>query len=943
MVQELVKICVSKLGYNSVTDDELNSTIQFFSPLYPTVNVHEAKKMLAQHYNINVAPYKVLVDMERRKPWYKVFKANNPDTIDNGFWQRYKTYLLSEKHFAPDVVKSTDNLTDDIMDYLFDPNLRKIEIDKKGLVVGHVQSGKTMNFTSLICKASDAGFNLIIILAGIHNNLRSQTQTRLDEEFLGFDTQYKRVYDTNGEFTIGVGKIGGYPNTVASSLTTSEQKGDFTAQKANGGIAFNTNDTLIMVVKKNSSILKRVKNWLETKTDSNDKIEIKSLLVIDDEADHASINTKKDTETPTAINRLIREIMSLFYRRAYVGYTATPFANIFINCDNTDDLFPRDFIVSLPAPSNYIGPDKIFGTSVELSDNDDLLPICRKISDFQDFFPDKQKIDGQLPHSLPESLITAIQSFIITCAIRTLRGQEYKHNSMLVHVTRYKGWQNNVKELVENEFNYIKNGVIQNDKAIIEQLREVFEIDTPENKSYKTTSHEILESSFADIDSGIKVHEWEDVRPLLRKVVERIETMAINGDSKDALKYYENKDKGLYVIAIGGDKLSRGLTLEGLSVSYYLRASKMYDTLMQMGRWFGYRPGYVDLCRLFTSPELNKWFCHITLANEELRAEFDALARANATPDSYALKVRTAPEQLQITAVSKMRNADTIQLSWAGRLVETYQLPLDKNVIHRNLISTQNFLESLGAPSPIDKRNYLRSKEGEYLWSNVSPDDICDFFSKFKVADDLKKVNLTLILNYIKKLNSSFGELSSWRVSLKSVKNENDKYFELANGIKAGCSFRNADSKDSVDTYYIRKNHIVSSATDELVDIEDDILKIALSETKRDEPSWDEFYPSPKLVRTKYRPCYNPLLIIYPLDPIGANTWSDKKRTKLLIDRGFTENDDPIIGFAIVFPMSNNMNNAVIEYAINNSLIEEFIESENYYNQSTDADDYYND
>ncbi len=937
MVQELVNLCISKLGYRSVSDDELNSTIQFISPLYPTVNVHEAKKMLAQHYNINVAPYKVLVDMERRKPWYKVFKANNPDTIDNGFWQRYKTFLLSEKHFAPDVVKSTDNLTDDIMDYLFDPNLRKIEIDKKGLVVGHVQSGKTMNFTSLICKASDAGFNLIIILAGIHNNLRSQTQTRLDEEFLGFDTQYKRVYDTNGEFTIGVGKIGGYPNTVASSLTTSEQKGDFTAQKANGGIAFNTNDTLIMVVKKNSSILKRVKNWLETKTDSNDKIEIKSLLVIDDEADHASINTKKDSETPTAINRLIREIMSLFYRRAYVGYTATPFANIFINCDNTDDLFPRDFIVSLPAPSNYIGPDKIFGTSVELSDNDDLLPICRKISDFQDFFPDKQKIDGQLPHSLPESLITAIQSFIITCAIRTLRGQEYKHNSMLVHVTRYKGWQNNVKELVENEFNYIKNGVIQNDKAIIEQLREVFEIDTPENKSYKTTSHEILESSFADIDTEIKVHDWEDVRPLLRKVVERIETMAINGDSKDALKYYENKDKGLYVIAIGGDKLSRGLTLEGLSVSYYLRASKMYDTLMQMGRWFGYRPGYVDLCRLFTSPELNKWFCHITLANEELRAEFDALARANATPDSYALKVRTAPEQLQITAVSKMRNADTVQLSWAGRLVETYQLPLDKNVIHRNLISTQNFLENLGNPLPVN--------QGDSLWSNVSPDDICDFFAKFKVAEDLKKVNLTLILNYIKKMNSSFGELSSWRVCLKNNKDENEKFFELSNGISAACFTRNADRKSDLQTYLIRKNHIVGNQRDEFVDLDTDTLNLALQESKAEDPKWNKSYPKPEIVRKserRYRSPYNPLLIIYPLNPKGANILNEE-RTEIEIDRGFTVNDDAIIGFAIAFPMSNNMNNAVIEYAINNSLIEEFIESENYYNQSTDADDYYND
>ncbi len=936
MVQELVNLCISKLGYRSVTDHELNSTIQFISQLYPTVNVAEAKKILAQHYNINVAPYKVLVDQERRTPWYKVFKANNPDSIDNGFWQRYKTYLQSEKHFAPEVIKSTDDLTDDIMDYLFDPNLRKIKIDKKGLVVGHVQSGKTSNFTSLICKASDAGFNLIIILAGIHNNLRSQTQTRLDEEFLGFDTQYQRVYDTNGEFTIGVGKIGGYNNTIASSLTTSEQTGDFSAQKANGGIAFNTSDTLIMVVKKNSAILKRVKNWLETKTDKNSKIEIKSLLVIDDEADHASINTKKESETPTAINRLIREIMSLFNRRAYVGYTATPFANIFINCDNTDDLFPRDFIVSLPAPSHYIGPDKIFGTSVELSDNDDLLPICRKISDFQDFFPDKQKIDGQLPHSLPESLITAIQSFIVTCAIRTLRGQEYKHNSMLVHVTRFKGWQNQVKELVENEFTYIKNGVIQNDKAIIEQLREIFEEDTPENKSYKTTSREILESSFADIDPAIKVHEWEEVKPLLRKVVERIEVMAINGDSKDALKYYENKDNGLYVIAIGGDKLSRGLTLEGLSVSYYLRASKMYDTLMQMGRWFGYRPGYVDLCRLFTSPELNKWFCHITLANEELRTEFDALARANATPDSYALKVRTAPEQLQITALTKMRNAETIQLSWAGRLVETYQLPLDKNVIHRNLVSTQNFLESLGNPSPFN--------DGDSLWRNVSPDDICDFFAKFKVAEDLKKVNLTLILNYIKKMNSSFGELSSWRVCLKNNKDEKEKFFELSNGISAACFTRNADRKSDLQTYLIRKNHIVGNQRDEFVDLDSDTLDLALLESKNEDSKWTKSYPKPEIVRKsvkQYRSPYNPLLIIYPLNPKGANILNEE-RTEIEIDRGFTVDDDPIIGFAIAFPMSKDMNGAVVEYAINNSLIDEFIESENYYNKSSDTDDYYN-
>lgn len=191
-------------------------------------------------------------------------------------------------------------------------------------------------------------------------------------------------------------------------------------------------------------------------------------------------------------------------------------------------------------------------------------------------------------------------------------------------------------------------------------------------------------------------------------------------------------------------------------------------------------------------------------------------------------------------------------------------------------------------------------------------------------------------------MNNSYGELSSWRVCLKSVKNDTGKTFSLANGTKVGCSFRNADENNSLDTYFIRKNHIVSSATDELIDIDDNFLRIALSETKQANSDWKEPYPSPKYVREKYRTCYNPLLIIYPLDPIGANTWSDKKKTNLLIDRGFSENDDPIIGFAIAFPLSNNMNNAVIEYAINNSLMDEFLESENYYNTSTDSDDYYN-
>ena len=304
------------------------------------------------------------------------------------------------------------------MDKLYDPTIHNVKgIDKKGLVVGQVQSGKTANYTGLICKAADAGFNLIIVLAGMHNNLRSQTQHRLDEDFLGFDTAHERAWQTNGTNRIGVGVLDN--NNTAISITTI--KSDFKKSLADSlGISFDIQTPLLLVVKKNTTVLKRLNTWLLSQTqeiNGEKRITNKSLLIIDDEADNASINTKKADEAPTAINGWIRKIAGHFYRFGYVGYTATPFANIFIPLDK-DDLFPRDFIINLPAPSNYIGAEKIFGTSLEVNDtNDDLLPIVRRINDYQSFFPDSHKKDDEPPTSLPISLQTAIKCFIVTLSL----------------------------------------------------------------------------------------------------------------------------------------------------------------------------------------------------------------------------------------------------------------------------------------------------------------------------------------------------------------------------------------------------------------------------------------------------------------------------------------------------------------------------------------------
>lgn len=912
-------VAVELIGRKDIVKDEdINNALTNVAILFPRINKEALKRELLANYTTTVEVHQILDGKTRRKPWVKQFCADRKSNWF--FWKRYKQYLEHDKGLPQASIAQIDHLTEDALDRLFNPQLNNIEIDKKGMVVGQVQSGKTANYIGLICKAADAGFNFIVVLAGIHNNLRSQTQARLDEGFLGFDTMFGRKAESGKSTKVGVGLIPGYKGAVANSITTSAEKGDFTKKGADSlGINFDTPTPILLVIKKNVSVLKRVIAWLQT-VSPDKKIDSKTLLMVDDEADNASINTNKKEDDPTKINDSIRQILGKFSRSAYVGYTATPFANIFIPL-RADDLFPRDFIISIPAPNNYIGPEKVFGTSVIPDDqNDDLLPIVNTIVDYEQFVPTGHRKDTPKPsfHDIPDSLKTAIKCFILTCAIRIARGQDRKHNSMLIHVTRFQVWQNVIRDLVEELFMYYKREIEADDPGIIEEFRSAFEEDSENYKSYCTITEEILNSSFKDIDPKIRRHTWEEVRQFLFKAVEKIEVKSINGSSADVLTYSENEENGISVIAIGGDKLSRGLTLEGLSVSYFLRASKMYDTLMQMGRWFGYRPGYVDLCRLFTSPELNDWFRHITLANEELRSEFNYLFESDSTPESYALKVRTHPGVLQITSLSKRRYTKDIQVSWSGRLVETYQLQLDENVCKSNLYATDSLVCKLGnAEHPI-------GHEECFLWRNVSPDDICEYLCKFKVGKNLIKVNLDYICDYIRKLNQ-YGELTSWRVALMSrVNPQNGAEYEFSNKLKVYSFLRSCAKETSEDEYFIRKNHIVGNQQDEFIDIGKDDLDAALVETRRVKnekgKDWKQNYPAPEIVRCKFRKVTEPLLMIYPLDAAGGS-------------KKYKHTDAPIIGLVMAFPSTNREGDAV-SYTVNQ--ISEFAEDESNFDNEND-------
>ena len=921
MQNQIINMCRVLIGPNAVvTDDQINDAIERVSLIFPNMDIAQVKSELLSLYGVRIQDFQILEGNERRQPWLRDFKAERKSTWD--FWVRYKQYLSEQKGFAPLVIQKLDEMSDRILDNLFNPQLTNITIDKKGLVVGQVQSGKTANYTGLICKAADAGFNFIVVLAGILNNLRSQTQSRIDEGFLGFDTQYERAYNINNTTKIGVGLIPGFDSAIANSYTTSLDSGDFNSRAANtAGFNFNAPQPIILVVKKNASVLKRLNTWLKAQAGGH-KIANKSLLLIDDEADNASINTKKDKDLdPTAINKGIRTLIGQFNRSAYVGYTATPFANIFIAQDESD-LFPRDFIINLPAPTNYIGPEKVFGTSMDVEEEEDLLPIVVPISDYLTFIPEGHKKNDPKPTfaDIPESLKTAIKSFILTCAIRLARGQENKHNSMLIHVSRYQLWQNEIKELVAQQFSYYKQEIEANDPSVLSEFQDLLEND------YTETTNKIKNSTLSNIDHCLQVHQWEDIKPLLFKVVQKIEVKSINGSSGDIVDYQLNSKNGVSVIAIGGDKLSRGLTLEGLSISYFLRASKMYDTLMQMGRWFGYRPGYVDLCRLFTSAELNEWYRHIAIASAELREEFNYLAESRSTPDKYALKVRTHPGCLQITALNKMRNTKEIQVSWASRLIETYQLPIDKGLKNRNLVATDELLAGLGEPI---------IKDGDYLWKNVPANQICDYFNEFTVAESLKKLNLELNLKYINELQGH-NELTNWSVALmnKSAGSGPNKEYRFCNKYKVNCFYRNRAIDTDYKTYFIRKNHIVGNQADEFVDLEKDMLNEALETTKRESVDngkiWSKAYPKPLVVRSSFRPKTQPLLIIYPLNPIGANVM--KNGVPAEGSTVFVESDDPFVGFAISFPATDT--SFAVNYKVN--MVGEYADIEDNFDNEND-------
>ena len=816
-----------------------------------------------------------------------------------GFWKRYEQYLEEEKGRPPSVVKKLHSITDDILNDIGNP-LDGGSWDRRGMVMGEVQAGKTENYTGLICKAVDAGYKLIIVLAGMNNDLRSQTQSRLDAEFLGFESELGRLH--GGTSTIGVGRLSGHGQLVVQPLTYSAQHGDFRTRSGTNWLL--GGDPLLLVVKKNTSVLKRILKWVRSQGQTSPETEEKvvnnvPLLLLDDEADNASVNTKSEEDDPTAINRSIRSILKTFSQSSYVGYTATPFANIFILPDDGDsisefgeDLFPRNFIYYITPPDNYTGAARIFGFAENLDGivpEDHGLPLIRDANDNEIVFPFGH--NKNLPvASLPDSMMEAMKAFVLVCAARRVRGQFDTHNSMLIHVTRFNLVQEQIQGLVEDELidmqRMLEYKTGAQAETLLNELQELWEDD------FVGTSDIVVERTE---DDTLTPATWEEVREELLEAILKIQIKGINGLAKGVLKYDENP-KGLNVIAVGGDKLSRGLTLEGLSVSYYTRPARNYDTLLQMGRWFGYRRGYLDLCRLYTTGEIEGWYQYIAVASEEMKREFRLMELSNLTPEDYGLKVRTHPNGLNITATNKIRNGRRMLATFSNNLSMTTVFAKNKNAQEQNFTHADGWIKNLATPS-------RRTRPSDLVWEEVAFGTIKDFLDPFQIHPFSKNADPGLIIKYIEKVNE-FGELTRWTVAV--ISNSMTQRKHSIGGHDIGLTSRE-DATPTTDLYRLSNSNIISPQ-DQYIDLSKEERDEALANTieaynrgdtrHKEEP----VVPSGPFIRGVRSP-EKGLLLIYSLDPDDA----------LHNETVFT--DLPIIGYAISFPESER--ETTVEYKVN--------------------------
>ncbi|MFH9963918.1 Z1 domain-containing protein [Streptomyces mirabilis] len=718
-------------------------------------------------------------------------------------------------------IRSLDDSSTRVVSLLNHP--KEKAFSTRGLVVGYVQSGKTTNFTSVMAKAADRGYKLFIVLAGIHNGLRRQTQARLVQQLVE-------------------------PNPSMWSQLTGLDK-DFTPQENPASYFGKSNKTRVLcVVKKNATVLRKLARWLEK---ASDYLEGCPALIIDDEADQATVATK-------SINPLILDIMGSLPKCAYVGYTASPFANLLID-PSAKDLYPKDFVVNLPKPQGHFGTEVLFGRYALDGEDpesvDDGYDMIRSVPD--EDVPcvrptTKADVDGFEP-VITDTLRRAVEYFWLVTAARRVRGSRNAHSTMLIHTsvntTVHDSFQRPLRHLRDRSARSLTDAVF------LARLRDLWEQET---------------SRVPAEDFGETKVSFDKLLPELPHVLDNCRVIMDNSSSEDRLDY---ENGPVVAIAVGGNTLSRGLTLEGLSVSYFVRSVSAYDTLLQMGRWFGFRNGYADLPRIWMTDELAEWFRHLATVETEMRRDIDIYMTEDETPLTFAVRLRTHPA-LRVTAAAKMRNAVTAASSYGGKRVQTHYFHTNADWLQGNIDAACALVASSVA-SAVKVED--RSADARYLFRDVPHDIVTGFLASYRFHEKSPENDAGLITDYIRKRVSAAGSLRRWNVAI--VGNPRGDGFTFHPRVTVGRNVRARLAVTNPDPDFADIKTLMSRR-DAAVDLTGDTTKLTEKGI---------------MDRRRVELPDTGLLVLYPINKMSEPVPSKKLRAPLNAEKD-------VIGVGMVFP-----------------------------------------
>lgn len=906
-----------KLGRESHTHTEIinearNLALLVFTCTDENIIEEVVVRYEENHPLVRVTAPDILVANEDDGKWFEKKQQLLSHSMSDGYFDRYKRYLRRQD-FSEAVIEQMESDCSRVLKQCANPELtlNVTERKKKGLVVGDVQSGKTANYLGLINMACDYGYKIIVLLAGMTDSLRQQTQSRVDTGFIG------AVSDTMSDAEIayvGVNDDAQIQQNYAVPLTNNENDFVKFVKKNLNATSGDFNKPIILVVKKNTSVLNQVVEWLKP---GFHNINCQNLLIIDDEADNASINTKKPECDPSKINGHIRNLYNNFPIASYVGYTATPFANIFVNPEGDEsykDLFPSDFIVLLNAPSNYYGAQKVF------SYEGDVHSRSLRVLDESEkhFLPAKHKKDEYYFAELPDSLKEAILCFLINNVIRTKRGANRKHRSMMINISVYNIMHGEILDAVQKYVSKLLNiieqdsGKCTSDFIKNEDMKMLYNIYTG-NEDYLDGECDF----YAEIREKIS---WEEIKAGLYDEIVKFETTVINNQNKkERFSYTDDRFKeiGARVIVVGGYVLSRGLTLEGLMVSYFSRSSTAYDSLLQMCRWFGYRPNYEDLCRVYMTPINIMNFRAVIDAVEDLKMQFREMIVKKKKPDDFGLMVRESPDTLEtsllITSRNKMYNSGKIVrvLNYGGTYADTSKLYCSKEVNEVNETVVQQLIDDCSSEG-IEFTDYYAPNSGvcRKMLREVPRKIIASNIKNLKIPYENTKFDVDNLSVYIKDSEA----FPFWDVVFASGDSTDISYLNQNSVIR---SFRKSPSDKfirigDVNNRIIDPGIFVSGLDEEQIEV----ARIHCEERReRQGKSREGAITVPDYLAVQTR---NPLLVVYPIQlnlPKEKPT-DEEKRTIALFGK-----EKPVFGFAVGFPSKESADK--LTYRANKRKIQE--------------------